>query len=277
MLPAGDRRPRGRHHRDRDRLRGGQAAASGGEVSAGVKTISSHDFDCNDPYQGGGAPLFSTHLVYHTEVRDARRHTGRQSAAARPTTSSRRRAARRRSSSSAFPEVIYTRYLDKGLRAGLAVMQRLPDRRPAQPVGAGPGDEPGAAEVLGRPAVAPRGKRRGSAVRQPLRVRAASGDHLLRAVPSKLDRARRARRARGDAVHQGERGRERASSRARSSGSGGRRSTSSTGTSPGSGRCSEGLGYQLVDSKHNLPPGRASRTSRRSTSRRPTRRRGGTK
>ncbi len=87
--------------------------------SAGVKTISSHDFDCSDPYEGGGAPLFSTHLVYQPKL---------ASAAAYWTAVGRGEAdyfiAKTNGNAKiielTFPEVIYTRYLDKGLRAELA-------------------------------------------------------------------------------------------------------------------------------------------------------------
>ena len=87
--------------------------------SAGIKTISSHDFDCDDKYQGSGAPLFSTHLVYTPKL---------ATPAAFWTAVGRAEAdyfiaktgGKAKILELSFPEVIYTRYLDKGLRAGLA-------------------------------------------------------------------------------------------------------------------------------------------------------------
>lgn len=87
--------------------------------TAGVKTISSHDFDCTDPYYGGGAPLFSTHIVYTPTL---------PSAAAYWTALGRAEAdyfiaktnGHAKIIELTFPEVIYTRYLDKGLRQELA-------------------------------------------------------------------------------------------------------------------------------------------------------------
>lgn len=86
---------------------------------AGIKTISSHDFDCSDPYYGGGKPLFSTHIVYAPRFR---------SPAAYWTAIGRAEASyfiakthgKAKIIELVFPEVIYTRYLNKGLRQGLA-------------------------------------------------------------------------------------------------------------------------------------------------------------
>jgi ribose transport system substrate-binding protein len=86
--------------------------------SAGVKTISSHDFDCNDPYEGGGAPLFSTHFVYSPQFPTAADYwtaVGKGEASYLIS----KTAGKAKIIELVFPEVAYTRYLDKGLRAGL--------------------------------------------------------------------------------------------------------------------------------------------------------------
>lgn len=87
--------------------------------AAGVKTISSHDFDCSDPYYGGGKPLFSTQIVYSPQFRSAAAYwtaLGRAEASYFIA----KRNGKAKIIELVFPEVIYTRYLDKGLRQGLA-------------------------------------------------------------------------------------------------------------------------------------------------------------
>jgi ribose transport system substrate-binding protein len=86
--------------------------------AAGVKTISSHDFDCNDPYEGGSAPLFSTHFVYTPQLPTAAAYWTAVGKADADYLIA-KTGGKAKVIELTFPEVIYTRYLDKGLRAGL--------------------------------------------------------------------------------------------------------------------------------------------------------------
>ena len=178
VLPPGDRGARGRHRRDRDRLRGGQAATAGGEARRAsrrsARTTSTATTRTRAAARRSSRPTSSTRRSSRR-----RRPTGRRSASGEATYFIAKTGGKAKIIELVFPEVDLHAVPGQGAPGGLAVLQRLPDRRPAQSLGAGSGDEPGAAEVLGGPAEAPGGKRRGRAVRHPLRVRAAAGAHLL--------------------------------------------------------------------------------------------------